>query len=619
MTAARKLMPLLQAQPVAPQPAGGASACAGCEKLQRELRRSQRALQKSQEREAGLQAQLATLRGLLFGRKSETPPPRDEPPAAAPPGQEPAGADPAADNPPDPPAEGAEAPAARGAPERPRRKRGRQPGSPTPPRVSREELAETIERRDVPAADRRCPCCGTAYVPNGYKTSWLYEIDWNVILRKILRLRYKPACDCAAARPVIATPAPRLGSSQLGPSVWAWCLVQVYWLFRPQAAVARDLEALGLRIPASTLSQGLRRLSHLFEPLEAAIRQRQREAAVVQADETSWPVQFIHGADTGGDPPERGRQKPRHWLWVCLAADTALMRILPSRSAAAAAQLLGHLGRKAVVYLLCDRYSAYKAFVKQHPELEVVPVYCWVHMRRDWVRAGAGHAELKAWSEAWVERLGSVFHRNKQRLEVWQEGLELEAQSAEFRACQQQLEEAVEELFRRALEEGERLLEAWERLGREPGRDGAERARVNAQGKVLGSLLRHREGLERFVRDPRIPMDNNACERVLRGPVIARRTSFGAGGPDGARAAGLLFGVFETLRRAGLNPYTVLLDWLGACARHGGRPPPDIDPWLPWRLSAQRREQLRQAPTGWPGCGEQPPVAAGSATLAEAA
>ena len=85
--------------------------------------------------------------------------------------------------------------------------------------MSREELPETIERRDVPPEDRCCPCCGTAYVPNGYKTSWLYEIDWNVILRKILRLRYKPACRCAAARPVIAKPAARLGSSQMGPSV----------------------------------------------------------------------------------------------------------------------------------------------------------------------------------------------------------------------------------------------------------------------------------------------------------------------------------------------------------------------------------------------------------------
>ena len=80
-------MPLSQAEPVAPPPAGGASGCAGCQKLQRELLRSQRALRESQEREADLQAQLATLQGLLFGRKSETPPPGDVPPAATPPAE----------------------------------------------------------------------------------------------------------------------------------------------------------------------------------------------------------------------------------------------------------------------------------------------------------------------------------------------------------------------------------------------------------------------------------------------------------------------------------------------------------------------------------------------------
>ena len=128
-----------------------------------------------------------------------------------------------------------------------------------------------VERLDVPEADRCCQHCGTPYQPCGYKVSWLFEIDWEAVRRKLLRLRYRPACACSAARPVIASPAPRLGTSQLGASVWAWCLVQVYALFRPQAAVARDLGHLGLRVPLSTLSAGLRRLSHLFEPLEEAI------------------------------------------------------------------------------------------------------------------------------------------------------------------------------------------------------------------------------------------------------------------------------------------------------------------------------------------------------------
>ena len=135
-------------------------------------------------------------------------------------------------------------------------------------------------------------------------------------------------------------------------------------------------------------------------------------------------------------------------------------------------------------------------------------------------------------------------------------------------------------------------------MGQDRSRHGAELARVDAQGRALGALLSHRESLSRFVADPRIPLDNNLSERVLRGPVIARYTSFGSGGPDGARAAGRLFGVLATVRLAGLNPYTWMLDWLAACARHGNQAPQQLDPWLPWHLSEQRREQLSKAPGG---------------------
>ena len=83
---------------------------------------------------------------------------------------------------------------------------------------------------------------------------------------------------------------------------------------------------------------------------------------------------------------------------------------------------------------------------------------------------------------------------------------------------------------------------------------------------------------------------------MLRGPVIARHTCFGLGGPDGARVAGLTFGVFATLRLAGLNPYTWALDYLDACADNRGRPPERLDPWLPWRMDEDRKQELRGPP-----------------------
>ena len=108
--------------------------------------------------------------------------------------------------------------------------------------------------------------------------------------------------------------------------------MQVAARFRPQAAALRDLEALGLDVPAATLAASLQRLAaDLFAPLDAAIGRRRQEAPVAHADETIWPVQCIEGPENGRDPPASGA-KPRHYLWICLTEDTVRMRVLPARN-----------------------------------------------------------------------------------------------------------------------------------------------------------------------------------------------------------------------------------------------------------------------------------------------
>ncbi len=67
---------------------------------------------------------------------------------------------------------------------RPHRRRGRRP-----------DLPVVFEWLDVPAQERRCADCGTAYVACGYKISWLYEMAYKALVRKVLRRRYCPGCD----------------------------------------------------------------------------------------------------------------------------------------------------------------------------------------------------------------------------------------------------------------------------------------------------------------------------------------------------------------------------------------------------------------------------------------
>ena len=598
-----------------------AAAQARAEALEGELR-------SAQEKIAWLEARLEELLRTVFGRKSERAPRAPEEGAgdgsgddAAPAGRQAEagqGADEAreGDNPGDdsPPAGGG-----RNDRKKRARKRGRKPGTSNPGRVDHSHLPVRDELLDLPEAERCCPSCGTAYVRSGTKDSWIYEIDWQAVARRIRRQQYRPACSCGEAGSVLAPPAPRLGErTQLGTSVWGWFLVQVFGQFRAQSAAARDLEALGLRVPVSTLSQGLRRMAGLFEPIDRAIARRQAEAAVAQADETSWPVQYIEGQD---NPKEvsQGGGKPLYWLWTCLTADTVRMRILPTRGAPSGEQLLGNLvgtDTDREVIVVCDRWGAYKSLAS-HSSGRIVLQYCWSHQRRDFRKAGTGFPELQSWSEDWMERIGTVFHLAKLRRQAWKPDLPLDGQEPTFRQRQKELEAAFEALFQRAREEMVMVCSQGILEYNRSHPDGRKVAWLEAQSAPLRSLVRHREGLGVFLRNPRVPLDNNACERIVRGPVIARCTSFGSGGPQAARSTGLLFGVLATVRLNGLNPYTWVLDYLAACARNRGEPPQDLDPWLPWRMDEQRQQALRRPPVSWratspsptPAPSDEPPTA----------
>jgi transposase len=112
--------------------------------------------------------------------------------------------------------------------------------------------------------------------------------------------------------------------------------------------------------------------------------------------------------------------------------------------------------------------------------------------------------------------------------------------------------------------------------------------------KVLESLQEHWMGLVRFVDDPRIPMDNNASERAGRGPAVARKNFYGSGSLWSGRLAATMFSLLATLAHWKINPRLWLTWYLENCAAAGGKAPEDIQQFLPWNLSPERRAALAE-------------------------
>ena len=446
--------------------------------------------------------------------------------------------------------------------EKPRsdRRRGGQPGAQGHGRTPRPALDEREEVHNPPADARVCPCCGQPYVANGARVSSIVEIEVSAHKRVIRRPRWRRGCECASSpAEVSAPPVPRLfAGTSFGTSVWARFLFERYACFRPLNRVAAWFSDQGLPISAGTLGDSAHRFTPLFEPVAAAILSRQNEAALRHGDETTWRVQSLR---------EQGRSN-RAWLWASLSADAVYFHVDPSRSAEVAMKLFGAGGRHTV--LVCDRYSAYKKLARIPGGL-VTLAWCWSHQRRDYIHCAAGEERLTPWGERWLGRVAKLYRLNDARLAHYDPGAE--RQGAAFNRAQAVLEKALDSLFARAARELTAL------------------PAQAPEGKALRSLLNHREGLSVFLERPWVPMDNNAIERVIRGPVIGRRLSFGSVSEAGAGFTAMMYSVLGTLSLNGIDPLRWLDAWLTACAENGGAPG-DLSAWLPWSMSAERRRAL---------------------------
>ena len=94
------------------------------------------------------------------------------------------------------------------------------------------------------------------------------------------------------------------------------------------------------------------------------------------------------------------------------------------------------------------------------------------------------------------------------------------------------------------------------------------------------------------VRAERQLAADRGAERLLRGPAIGRRLSFGSDSETGARFTALMYSVVGTLTLNRIDVPGWLRAWLGACAANGGRPPDGLSPWLPWSMGEAHRREL---------------------------
>ena len=118
-------------------------------------------------------------------------------------------------------------------------------------------------------------------------------------------------------------------------------------------------------------------------------------------------------------------------------------------------------------------------------------------------------------------------------------------------------------------------------------------------GKAFTYFLKNYQELTLFTKNWELPIDNNSQERLLRRPVVGRKTWYGTHSRRGAEPAAILFSLVESCKLNGINPREYFKNLVEDL--HDGKPP--YSPrslktnWLrlrgAWTIYAWYRSQVR--------------------------
>lgn len=373
------------------------------------------------------------------------------------------------------------------------------------PALPHVEVVHTLDE-----ADKMCPACGGTLEEMEGQFEESEEVDVierRFVLKKHKRLKYR--CRCASCIETAPAPTKLFEAARYSVDFAIEVAVQKYLDHQPLERQVRIMGREGLAIDSQTLWDYLARLATLLAPAYAALHAYLLAQPVLGADETRWRLMGM-----GGDEGEAKRWQ----VWALAAPEAVCYLFLDSRSTEAARLVL----RDFTGVLMTDGYAVYQSLAKAGGLF--ILVHCWAHVRREFLSIQDFFPQVE-------EVLGLIreLYAIEKSCPPGPEGDALRLHLRQTRSRQVVARIQAWALAQRALPQ-------------------------SGLGKALAYMGGLWNGLVRFLEDPRIPLDNNATERALRGVVLGRKNHYGSRSRRGTEVAALLYSLMETAKLAGLEP-----------------------------------------------------------------
>lgn len=371
--------------------------------------------------------------------------------------------------------------------------------------------------------ERECPVCGgSASEMKGQfeESEEITVIERHFVRRQIKRQKYRcrcNACVMTAPGPLKLKPGCRY-SIEFAVTVAA----DKYLDHLPLERQVRIMNREGLRIDSQTLWDQINTLADHLMPSYQALLQRALSWPILHADETSWRLMA-------------SKKSKKWWVWELATPDTIYQTIEDERSRNAARRLLESYHGA----LLTDGCGVYKS-LQNETQRQFELGHCWAHVLRKFRDAQPNHPLPTVQI---LELIGKLYEIER-GLPGWidwssEDRAKPEALEVRKRIRQELSRPVIQEIWHWAMEQ--RPL---------PRSD---------LGEAVIYLFNHWDGLTLFLKDPRVPLDNNPAERGLRGVVVGRKNHYGSRSKRGLQVAALFYSLIETAKLCGLDPKGYLL------------------------------------------------------------
>ena len=362
------------------------------------------------------------------------------------------------------------------------------------------------------------------------KTIWYVE--------RIIRRCYKPPADSGIETPTMITasmPGKVILQGKYGTEVWVDILIDKYQQHVPVQRQIFAAQQNGINLIPGTVFGGLKmiyetHLKPLYEQLIVELRKGERW----HADETRWYML--------SDP-----KKKLWYMWGFKSEKVTVFVLDATRSASVPAEtLLGindlseikepiEIPEEKMKILNVDRYSAYKALANLGL---LILSFCWAHVRRDFtdiVKKFPKEVELVKWAKKWLLKIAALYRINNKRVKYPPES---------------KLFLKYDTKLRKALDGMKKDIDSELQLDEDQTHE--------ARFKAMKSILNHWDGLNVFLNNPEIPMDNNRMENGIRPCALGRNNYIGNHSEWGGELSACMYSIIQTCVQNKINPKAYL-------------------------------------------------------------